>query len=275
MVVYIEYVLLNNLLVTFMLLFCTNVLLKEKNNKKRVLFACVFGAGMALVYPLIGLSGVLNLLLKLLIGFLISVIGYGGKTLKKQFAHYTIYMFLTAMYGGVNLMIYYSIYGDFSCTKTLPLPIIIFSVFVISYFIKQIYKVLYQKKQLSKFVYNIEICENNNKVETTGYLDSGNILCDPKTNLPIIIINHKLFNRLFKDFSPINLLTNQIQNLKNAHYIEVGTVTTNAKMLVFCVDKITLKMPQGNKDICSPVLGLSQNSFKHLCCDVLLNAKLI
>lgn len=275
MIVYIEYVLLNNFLVTLMLLVSTNILLKQKSNKLRVILACLLGAGMAIVYPICNLSGIVLLLLKTMVGFLISATAFKNCGLKKLFVNFVIFMFLTALYGGINLMIYFAVYGDFSQSKTLPLPIILFSIFTITYFVKQISMHIYNKKKIAEFIYEIELVNNNKKVKTNAYLDSGNVLCDPETNTPIVVINFKIFNKLFNDFSPMKLMKKQIDNLKNGHYIKVSTVTTNGEMLVFSIDNLILKMPNGDKTIVSPMLGLTQTSFKHLCCDMLLNPKLI
>ena len=275
MVVYIEYVLINNFLVSLMLLISTNMCLKQKNAKIRNIIAGLFGAIMALIYPLCNFVGLLLLLLKCIVGFLICAIAYKTKSLKKLFVFFVLFMFLTAMYGGINMMFYFAIYGDFSFTKTLPLPIILFSVFFITYFLKQIVFVLYKKKQISQFLYVIEINNNNNKLTTNAYLDSGNVLCDPQNNKPIIVINHKVFNKLFEGFSPVKLATKKVDELKNAHYIKVSTVTSNGEMLVFDVDSIILNLPNGKKEIKTPSLGLTNTSFKHLCCDMLLNPKLI
>lgn len=275
MIVYIEYVIINNFLVTFMLIVATNMCFKQKNCLIRNLLACVFGATMAILYPLCNLSGIFLLLLKCIVGLLICAIAYKCENVKKLFLFFIAFMFLTAMYGGVNMMIYFAIYGDFSFTKTLPLPIILFSIFLITYFLKQIVFIIYKKKQISQFLYQIEINNNAEKIVTNAYLDSGNILCDPQNNNPIVVINHKIFNKLFSDFSPIKLATKNVAELKNAHYIKVSTVTANGEMLVFSVDNIILNLPTGKKEIKMPSLGLTNTSFKHLCCDMLLNPKLI
>lgn len=275
MIVYIEYVLINNFLVTFMLILATNMCFKLKNNITRNLFASTFGAIMAILYPLCNLTGIIILLLKGFVGFLITAIAYKCENVKKLFVFFVVFIFLTAMYGGINMMIYFAVYGDFAFTKTLPLPIILFSIFMITYFLKQVVFIFYKKKQISQFLYEIEINNNAEKIVTNAYLDSGNILCDPQNNNPIVVINHKIFNKLFSDFSPIKLATKNVAELKNAHYIKVSTVTANGEMLVFNVDNIILNLPNGKKEIKMPSLGLTNTSFKHLCCDMLLNPKLI
>jgi stage II sporulation protein GA (sporulation sigma-E factor processing peptidase) len=275
MIVYIEYVLINNFIVTFMLLIASSMCLKRKNSMIRNILACIFGAILAILYPLCNLDGIILLITKCLAGFLICSIAYKCEKLKNLFVYYFIFIFLTAMYGGINMMIYFAIYGDFSFTKTLPLPIILFSIFLITYFLKQIIFVFYKKKDISQYLYEIEINNNSDKLFVNAYLDSGNILCDPQNNNPIIVINYKIFNKLFYNFSPIKLATKNVSELKNAHYINVSTVTKNGEMLVFNVDNIILNLPGGKKEIKMPSLGLTNASFKHLGCDILLNPKLM
>ena len=116
MIVYIEDVLLENFLITFLVLSVVYMLSGQKGSKVRHIFSSIFGALIALVYPLIYMSNILLILLKCGVGFIICLIAYREKT-KKQLLFYTLFMLVTAVYGGVNLMISFCVYGSFDQGK--------------------------------------------------------------------------------------------------------------------------------------------------------------
>ena len=93
----------------------------------------------------------------------------------------------------------------------------------------------------------------------TGFLDSGNLLVDPLTQSPVILINFKVFHNLFKDLDVVDVLTrsHKLNSIKMAHYINFNTLNNEDKILVFQVDRIKM----GDKYFENPILGLSLKNF--------------
>lgn len=248
---------------------------KDKKNNIRIALSCMVAALLSLAYPLLNITGILMFVLKLFVGFIIVAIAYKGKTFKSFMFFYITFMFLTAIYGGINIMLYFSLYGSFETTKTMSTTLILFSIFTITYLLKQVIKTLYDKKKIQQFVFDVEIADNNKRVKVKGYLDSGNVLCDPETKIPIVVISHRTFLKLYKNYPIQNLLTKNITNLKNAHYINVSTAVKNGEMLVFGVDWLIIKMANANKKISTPLLGLCSSKINLCNCEILLNPMLI
>ena len=53
-----------------------------------------------------------------------------------------------------------------------------------------------ERKQLTSYIYNIEICINGIKTKVKTFLDTGNELREPATNLPVIIVERQLFKNM-------------------------------------------------------------------------------
>lgn len=273
--VYIEYVLFNNFVVTFLILNISYYILRLEKCWIKIILASFLGAVAALLYPLITISGIMLFVLKMLVGFLICCVGYKEKKIKTLLLYFCTFLLLTALYGGFNLMLYFAIYGSFGNDKNLPTALICLSLFILSYILKQLFLVYYHRKLLNNFIYDIELKNKGKTLRTKAYLDSGNILCDNQSKKPIIVINYRTFLKLFKKYPVVNLLTGKTDNLQDGHYIQVGTAVKKGNMLVFCIEQVTISINGEKKVIESPMLGLSRTGFKGLNCDILLNPKLI
>ena len=275
MIVYIEDTIIENFLVTYLIEMIVYSFTKQKKSKIRIVISCLFASLIALLYPLLKLQTWLMFLLKILIGFIISIIAYKGKDLKNQLFFYVMFLITTSIYGGINLFIYFAIYGNFESSKKLPTVLIVASLLFITYFLKQCQKKLYAKKNINNFMYDIEIQNNNEIIKTVAYLDTGNILQDTVSQNPVILVNYKMFEKINKNFKLHNLLTKKFDGLKDGHYILVKTATSNSQILAFSVDELKIHIGENVKTFHNPTFALSKVKIIGFDCDVILNSKLI
>ena len=275
MTVYIEDTIIENFLVTYLIVSIIFSFISEEKSKIRVIFACIFASLMALVYPLLNLNGILTLLLKIFVAYIIIIIAYKTSNLKKQMFFLLMFLFVTAIYGGINLMVYFAIYGNFENSKKMPTILILVCLFTISYFLKQCQLKLYSKKQINNFVYNITIKNEDIVIKTKAYLDSGNILTDNLTKKPIILVNFKMFAKINKNYPIECLLTKSTKGLKNGRYISVKTATSVDNILTFEIDCLEIVVNNKIQIINNPIFALSKVKISGFDCDVILNSKLI
>ena len=275
MIVYIEDTIIENFLVTYLIEMIVYSFIKQKKSKIRIVISCLFASLIALLYPLLKLQTWLLFLLKILIGFIISIIAYKGKDLKNQLFFYVMFLITTSIYGGINLFIYFAIYGNFESSKKLPTVLIVVSLLFITYFLKQCQKKLYAKKNINNFMYDIEIQNNNEIIKTVAYLDTGNILQDTVSQNPVILVNYKMFEKINKNFTLHNLLAKKFDGLKDGHYILVKTATSNSQILAFSVDELKIHIGENVKTFHNPTFALSKVKITGFDCDVILNSKLI
>ena len=268
MTVYIEDCLIENFAVTFLLLKCMTHFLKVKISKLRLICACSSGAVVATFYPLLYFNGALLFIFKCLVGVVIVCLAFnkGGLLFK-----YLLFMGLTALYGGLNILIYYAVYGTLNVTDNFPTYILLVLLFIIYYLTVSCLKIVQKKFVISNFVYDIEIYNNENKVQDVAFLDSGNTLIDTDSS-PIFIINFKLFNKLYKDIGLEDILSKNFSGLKDAHYVKSSFASGSSKILVFSVDEMFIKSNAKNMEIKNAKLGLVYSKFnKNFNCNMLLN----
>ena len=120
--------------------------------------------------------------------------------------------------------------------------------------LSQMIKFLNLKTKATNHIRDVVITYKGKTIKTRGFLDTGNRLTDPTDSSPIVVISLNLYLKMFP--------------IIKGHYIDVATVTSTAKMLVFSPTNFTIdKTPYENVK-----LGVSMRNFRDsVKYDVLLN----
>ena len=79
--------------------------------------------------------------------------------------------------------------------KTIQLKYIVLSVAIVFIFINRIVDLLKDRALVKNFLYDIYITEGTRTVLVKGFLDTGNELREPVTNLPCVIVENNYFNQ--------------------------------------------------------------------------------
>ncbi len=199
MVVYIEYVLIDNFVIDYLLLKATFVITNLSVKKGR-LFLCAFLGGVfALTYPFMQEIGFLLTIIKILFGLLLMLLATNYKSIKSYYVNTLIFFALTFLTGGTILGLS-NILGIELGTE-FSIVIIILPTYLIIKGITELIKYIYKRKEVVSFIYDIELMLNNNVVKAKGFLDTGNGLYF--NNEPVIICNKKLFLGLINSNSQL------------------------------------------------------------------------
>ena len=263
MEVYIEYVILDNLIIDYLIVIFTSMFLSCKFKKNNILIAVAFGVVSAVVFPLYSFTTFYLSCVKIITG-LIMVLLLKKYANFREFLTTCIVLFtLTFVFGGlclgINSMFGIETTGGQVLINGFAFPVSIFVLLASGYFYLFIQLIKYskQKHKLSNFYFDVEIILNNKKYFLRGYLDSGNKLLDDGT--PVVVVPLKTFSKIFKEYPlekiPLGLAPN------NPHYINTFSVNEVGKMLVLEIDKIEIKNNERNKEYTNVKLGLSKANF--------------
>lgn len=277
----IEYVLIDNLVINFLILFLSAKVLSSRIIWWRILLANCFGTAMSFVFPLLKLPSYLMVTLKLLVGVVMVLTAYKIKNFKTFLLHFLTFLSATALFGGITFMISYLAYGsleimNLTYSKSFPVGAVIGIVACYFYVIVGVINYILKKQKTKKFIYEMKIFYKDKTYKIMAYLDSAHNLIDPITNQSVIIINFETFNKIFK--LPMDkLLAKDVNSLANAHYINYKTINEdNQKMLVFNVDKIEIDLVKNKLKRENATIGLSFINFKsNFNCDALISPNLI
>ena len=183
MEIYIDVYILENIIIDLFLLLLSFKLLRFNFNKRNIYIAAVVGGIYALVI-FCNVKILSSIAMRILMVVFMMYISLENKNLKYVLKSTVVYFMLTFMLGG-------------ACFATVQMQnsYIIGKAFVVqSNSIK--YLVLIKERAVVKnFLYDIYITEGQKSVLTKGFLDTGNELREPVTNLPCIILESNYFNQ--------------------------------------------------------------------------------
>lgn len=283
MEIIIEYIIIDNLVINFLILFISCKILKNKIIFWRLAFSSVLGAIVSLILPILILPTFALIILKLILGIIMTLISLPSQTFKKVLVSFLTFVAMTGVMGGICFLIIFLVSDSFNFdilitySSEISIGIILFICSLTTYFIIQLIKIFYRRKNINNFVYETIFLNNGRTVKINSYLDSGNTLIDPETNKPVIIIDYSLFEKLC--CLPLEkILTKKIKSeVKNPHYILFNTVGKKSEMFVFQVESMKIfvdnKKSMEFKDVS---LGLSFSKLnKTFCCNALLPASFI
>ena len=194
MVVYFEYVFIENFCLDFTLLTLSFLLCKTKIVWWKIVISAILGAGFALVYPLLLFPQILLIFLKILVGFLLCLLPFPRIKNKKEWGKYAlnagVFFAVTFFYGGALTALFSTIFPQ----KT-PVFWVVLGFAVLSICIVMLTKKLYERRKIFRWIYPCEICYLQRTVKVLGYLDSGNLA--NKNGISVCFLSPDLFYEIF------------------------------------------------------------------------------
>ena len=228
MTIYLDVIFLENLILNFLILFAVGIETKSKVKFVRIVVSSVVGSAYTVLLYMINNDFFHSIIMKILLSLVMNYIAY--KTNKiKEILKKIVYFYLTSfVFGGGALALIYvvntgkiSIHNGVISGKYTLLTIMIgvivsFIVIIISF---KLIKNTITKKDL---ICTINIKVNDKVIKTKALIDTGNLLKEPITNIPVIVVEHKLL----KNIIPDEILEN-IENILGGDLKNVSEITKN------------------------------------------------
>lgn len=241
--IYIDIVLLENLLMNYIILYATSIIAKSKVKILRIFISSLIGAIYAILIYITNIPILSNLWLKILLSITMVVISFNTKDIKTLLKQILLFYLTSFVFGGVSLSLIHFInpknilsFKDINVEEN-TLKIIILGG-IIGFFIVTIaFKMVKTKISKKDMFCNIKIRLNNKEIETIAMIDTGNLLKEPITDIPVIVVEHTLLydcmpkeilNNLEKilcgnlDDIPENIRNEYISKLKVIPYASLG-----------------------------------------------------
>ena len=250
MQVYIEDAFLQNLIINYLLLSISNFAIKEKSLWYKLLGVSSFGSFFVIFVSLFQIKTSFLIPIKILCGVIITLLMVKGNNLKKYLLFFFVFLSMTFVMGG-GIVALQNLFGKNFNKLFITIIVLVFYIIL-----KNIFRQFYFKKNIDKFYYDIDLIKENNFCKIKAYLDSGNLLVDKETNLPILIVNYSILEKLYCDkITIIDFLQQRLDKKLNGKYIEYKTISGQAKMFVCKLDKVLLS---SGKQI-DVLLGVGKN----------------
>ncbi|MBD7910372.1 MULTISPECIES: sigma-E processing peptidase SpoIIGA [Clostridium] len=232
MEIYLDVVLIENFIVDLFLLSITfNVIRVEVKNKKLVL-SSILGAiyTMVMIFPTLSFFSFMPI--QFCVAYFMSLIIMGKERWKMAIKSTAVFLIASVTLSGICFYLAefensYTFCNGFSINnfslKSLVLALMIIYIIyfrAISYF--------RERSVINNFTFDVEIYIDDIKYLIKGFLDTGNELREPITNLPCIIIEERLFY-------------NYKFNEDKVYYINYSAIGYEGKLKGFKVDRVMIR----------------------------------
>lgn len=259
MTLYLDLIFFLNLFLDLLLLMTVSIILKRNAKLIRIVLGSFIGA-LSIFALFVSISSLELFFIKFLISIIMVLISFGYKNMRYTVDN-IIYLYLVSIIlGGFLYMINDSFaykntgliffHNGFSINF---LIVIVCAPVILTLYIKQSKKL--KEKFSKRYEVNITFL-NGNKLNLTGFLDTGNNLYDPYKKRPIIVINKEVL----KDYNPRCIL------------VPIITVNESSMLKCFKVKKIIINGKKIEDDV---LIGISDNNFKIDGVDLLLHKQII
>ncbi len=199
MVVYIDILILENIIVNCFLLELTARTIRVKTKLKYLILAGILGSMYVLVLFFPGASFLDSLPFKLLVAVIMVITAFRSCTKSFILKAGAIFILYSMLLAGICIFMEFSKglgisqgnIENFTFSRLLvALMIILLTFDRLSIFIKE-------RRQVEQLIYRIDIIFGSKYKSVNGFLDTGNELREPVTNMPVIIVNEDIYSSLF------------------------------------------------------------------------------
>lgn len=219
MIIYAEYVFLENFIMNYFILSLTGKFAKFKSKRIKFIMASSLGALYAFVIFFPSLHFLFSVLMKIACSMLIIIVCFTPYHFRDFFRLMGIFYLITLVFGGAGFALFYfnNFNGIISNGIFYIANISIKNIFIscgVAYILIQ-FSWGYIQNQLSreKILMDVSIEINTKKADLRGIVDTGNSLTDPISKYPVMIVEYSAI----KDILPIEirdiLLDSKIFNL--------------------------------------------------------------
>ncbi|MDP4144661.1 MAG: sigma-E processing peptidase SpoIIGA [Bacillota bacterium] len=202
MVIYLDAILLENFIVNTFLLSITSQTIKVKTKGLNLLISSAIGTlyVITLVYP--GLKMFTSSPFKISVAVIMILILFKRKEIIFNIKCTCILVLYSMMFAGMCLFIqmdkditlYFGGFDDQVTYKTLIIAMM--TAYII---LSRIIIYVKDRKDLSNLIYTVDIVVNNSTKKIRAFLDTGNELREPVTNLPVMVVERSVFQDMVID----------------------------------------------------------------------------
>ena len=275
MTVYIDEIFLENFILNFIILYATGLISKSKISFLKMTLGSVLGSICTVIYYVLQSQTYINIIIKIILSIVMIYISFTPKNYKEMLK-LTVFFYLTSfVFGGAAFSVIYMVntgkisiqngilIGSYTI-KTILIGIIIAFIIIVLAF--KFIKSKFTKKDL---LCNIIIKINEKKIETIGLVDTGNMLKEPITNIPVVVVEHNLlYDAIPKEIldNIENILGGDLENIteeiKNEYMSKLKVLPftslgkENGMLLGLKADGVEVETTDNVKNIDKVIIGI-------------------
>ena len=276
--VYIDLIFFENLIMNSIIIYATAILLKIKPKIWRVLISSSIGGTYAIVIYISKFKIYESIILKIILSIIMVYIAFNPQNMRKLWKQVLIFYLTSFVFGGAALYLIYFIKPQNILIKNglfageYVLKVILLGAIMGLVIIKVSIKIIKTKIRPKDMYCRINIKLNGKEVQTNAMIDTGNLVKEPITNIPVIIVERSLLyeilpKEILNNLGEIlegnfNSVSEEIQNqyvskMRWLPYKSLGK--ENGMLLGIRVDGVEIEKEDTNK-IDKVIIGIYDKS---------------
>ncbi|CDE25023.1 sigma-E processing peptidase SpoIIGA [Clostridium sp. CAG:440] len=210
MTIYIDVVLFENLIMNYIILLATGIILKIKIKHLRLIIASLIGAIYSIFGYISNIKAYSNMILKIILSIIIIYVAYNPQDVKKMWKELLVFYLTSFAFGGAAFALIYIVKPQDILMKnglflgTYPLKTVILAAIVTFILIIGVFKIVKSKISKKDMFKDIKINIEGKEVQVKAMVDTGNMLKEPISGKPVIVVEHTLLY----DILPKEILNN-------------------------------------------------------------------
>lgn len=240
MKIYADILICENFIVNLFLLAVTMRIIKHRCSTKRLLISSVIGSVYTLVLFIPDLELLSSFFSRIIVLILMIRISYGRSNVITMVKTVGVFLMITFTLSGLCFALSfnqnsYKIGGDFEISNY-SIKYLLLAIMAVYISYERISSYIKDRHIVDNYNYLIEFENNGSKYSIRTFLDTGNELREPITNLPCILIEEELISNInFDD--------------KNTYYIPYSSVGFSGSLKGMRINGISIKTSKSYKKV--------------------------
>lgn len=221
--IYIDIIFLENLIMNSIILYATAIILKIRPKIVRVVASSVIGSIYAIITYVTEIEIYTFAILKTILAVIMIYVAFNPQNVKKMLKQIAIFYLTSFVFGGVTLYLIYYIKPQDILIKNgifvgeYVLKVILLGAIVAFVTIKICFKIIKTKMSPKDMYCKIKVKLNEKIVEARAMIDTGNLVKEPITNIPVVIVESSLLEGILP-----NKILNNIENILSGDFSQMS-----------------------------------------------------
>ena len=221
MTIYLDIVFFENLCMNYIILFATGYILKIKMKHIRIIFSSILGSGYAVLIYIQDAIFYSNIVIKILLSIVMILTAFYPKKIKLFFKELVLFYLVSFVFGGCAFALLYFVKPQNILMRNgvyvgkYPIQIALLGGIVGFVMVEVAFRLVKNKMTKKDMFADLYLYSNETEVKVKALVDSGNMLKDPISGLPVIVVEkeelYKIFSKKILDNTE-NIINGEFSN---------------------------------------------------------------
>lgn len=228
MTFYIDVILLENIIMNYIIILATGMICRVNIKQIRAFLASLLGAVYAILIYVLDFKIYTSQITKILISICMVYIAFNSANIKTMIKQLLIFYLTSFCFGGAAYYLLYCVKPNLIKSMngvlvgTYPIKIALLGGILGFFIINISFKMIKSKLRKKDMLYDVDIYYKEKKSSIKAMLDTGNLLTDPITSNPVLIVEAQQLKNIISE--------NILKNIENILYGTVKEIDEDIKI---------------------------------------------